>query len=315
MRGARTIRRGGDGWPPSLDRLPRPPAFLRVKGALPSAGERAVAVVGSRRPDEAGARLARRLGAALARAGLWVVSGGAAGVDGAAHRGVLDAGGRTAIVLGGGLDHLYPAGHRALFARAVEGGGGLLAEREDGERPTTWSFPERNRIIAALSEAVVVVRAGEGSGALLTAEWARRLRRTVFAAAPEGPPEVTAGLVTLVGLPGTGASVFREPEDLLAALRPAGCAPGNAPAGAGAEADGDAPGATATGSEVAWAGGGLAGAAAALWRALGPGPLLADEAARAAGLAAGAAAAGLVELELRGLADRLPGNRYARRDA
>src|SRR5512137_1427146 len=99
MRGARTIARGEEGWPRSLDVLRQPPAFLRVKGALPAAGERVVAVVGSRAPDPDGARLARDLGAGLARAGAWVVSGGAAGIDAAAHRGALDGGGRTLVVL------------------------------------------------------------------------------------------------------------------------------------------------------------------------------------------------------------------------
>jgi DNA processing protein len=295
MRGARTLRPGEAGWPAGLEALPRPPAFLRVKGELPPPGARAVAVVGSRRPDEAGARLARRLGAALAGAGAWVVSGGAHGVDGAAHRGALDAGGRTLVVLGGGLDHLYPAAHRPLFARAVEGGGGLAAEREDGERPARWTFPERNRLVAALAEAVVVVRAGAASGALLTADWARRLGRPLLAAAPEGPPGATDGLRALLGLPGTGALAFREPAEALAAL--------GLPAAAGPD----------TGEVGAGRAGACAGAAASrLWEVLGEVPVGADEAARAAGLEAGATAAGLAELELLGLARRLAGNRYAR---
>ncbi len=204
MRSARTVRVGDEEWPRSLERLPRPPPFLRVRGTLPGPRERAVAVVGSRRADAAGELLARSLGAALARAGVWVISGGAAGVDGAAHRGALDAGGRTAVVLGGGLDHLYPTRHRSLFARVVEEGGALVSEVEDDERPSPWSFPSRNRIIAALSGAVVVVRAGERSGALATAGWARRLGLTLLAAAPEGPPEVAAGLSALAA---SGAQV------------------------------------------------------------------------------------------------------------
>jgi DNA processing protein len=309
MRGARTLRRGDPGWPAGLDALPRPPSFLRVRGELPGDGARAIAVVGSRHPDEAGARLARRLGAALGRAGAWVVSGGAAGVDGAAHRGALDAGGRTVAVLGGGLDHLYPAAHRPLFARVVSAGGGLAAEMEDGERPARWTFPERNRLVAALADAVVVVRAGPVSGALITAGWARRLGRPLLVAAPDGPPEATAGLAALVGLPGTGAIPFRNPGEVLAAL---GLAPPSAPAAAPAAPAG-ASGRVPAGAGAS--GAALEGAAARLWGVLGSAPVHADEAARAAGLGAGAAVAGLVELELLGLARRLAGNRYARCDA
>jgi DNA processing protein len=322
MRGARTVRRGDPGWPGGLDRLGRPPDFLRVRGELPAAAARVVAVVGSRRPDDAGARLARQLGAALARAGAWVVSGGAAGVDGAAHRGALDAGGRTLVVLGGGLDHLYPTSHRPLFARVVEGGGGLAAEVGDGERPARWSFPERNRLVAALAEAVVVVRAGSGSGALITAGWARRLGRPVLAAVPEGPAEVSAGLEALVGLPGCGALPFREAGDVLRLL---GLAVRAGPLGSGRSAgvaarEGLQPGVAASdGAEPDAAapdgpGAALDGSAARLWGVLGASPLHADEAARAAGLGAGPAAAGLLDLEIRGLARRLAGNRYARCD-
>lgn len=314
MRGARTIRRGEEGWPRAVDRLPRPPALLRVRGSLPGAGARCVAVVGSRGCDEEGLRLARSLGSALGRAGAWVVSGGAAGVDAAAHRGALEAGGRTAVVLGGGLDRLYPSGHRALFARVVDRGGALLSEREDAEPPAPWTFPERNRIVAALSEAVVVVRAGEGSGALLTAAWGRRLGLPVLAAVAEGPPEVTVGLATLVGLPGTGATAFREPWEVLAVL---GLPPGGARDQAGAAGRAEAGPGVAGPFRPEGAGidaQPVAGPAAALWQALGREPQVADDVARAAGLAAPVAGAALLELELRGLAERLPGNRYARRD-
>jgi DNA processing protein len=286
MRGARTIRREEAGWPPSLERLRAPPHFLRVKGELPSPGDRAVAVVGSRAPDAAGAALARRLGAALARAGAWVVSGGAVGIDAAAHRGALEAGGRTVVVLGGGLDHLYPAAHRALFARVVEAGGALVAEVEDDVRPAPFRFVERNRIVAALADATVVVRAGARSGALLTAERARELGWPVLAAADGGPAECTAGLEALVGLPGTGAIPFRDPGDALRAL--------------GLEAR--------VGSPPS-----LAGDEAALWGALGREHEHADQVARRAGLGAGPARAALLALELRGLVEQKPGRGFARR--
>ncbi|MGA8890929.1 MAG: DNA-processing protein DprA, partial [Anaeromyxobacteraceae bacterium] len=109
MRGARTIHRGEPGWPPPLHLLGDPPEFLRIIGCLPAPGDRAVSVVGARDAGPGGLEQARRIGAALARAGAWVVSGGARGIDAAAHSGAVEAGGRTVVVVAGGLDHLYPA--------------------------------------------------------------------------------------------------------------------------------------------------------------------------------------------------------------
>jgi DNA processing protein len=288
MRAARTIRRGEEGWPLALDLLSDTPAFLRVRGDLPAAGVRAVAVVGSRQAGEEGRDLARRIGAAVARAGAWVISGGAVGIDAAAHEGAMEAGGRTVVVLGGGLDHLYPAANRGLFARAVESGGGLLAEVEDGTRAATWSFPRRNRIVAALGEATVVVRAGEGSGALVTAGWAARIGRPVWVAA-DVPGTEGAGLRRLAR---EGAAEFGTEAALLTAL---GLVPLAEDAGTASDP-----------SE-------LAGTAADLWRALGARPLDPDELARRAGVGPGAVLAGLMELELLGLVERRPGRGFARR--
>jgi DNA processing protein len=290
MKAARTIRRGDEEWPRSLDALRDSPEFLRVRGRLPRPGERAVSVVGSRAAGPEGLDLARRIGRALVRAGTWVVSGGAAGVDAAAHAGAVEEGGRTAVILGGGLDHLYPAGNRELFARVVESGGGLAAEVEDGTRAATWSFPRRNRIVAALGEATVVVRAGERSGALVTAERAMRLGRPVWIAGEAGPGE-REGLVRLAA---GGARTFGSLAELVEGLGL------GEPAGAAAERG---PG----------AGAGLRGPAAALWGALDGEPRSTDDVARRAGIGAGDALAGLMELELLGLVERRPGRGFARR--
>src|SRR5512137_1725577 len=205
MWGARTIRRGEEGWPRALDLLPDSPDFLRIRGALPRPGDRAVAVVGSRISGAPGLAQARAIGALLARAGAWAISGGAAGIDTAVHAGAVEAGGRTVVVLGGGLDHLYPAENRGLFARVVETGGGLVAEADDDQRPARWSFPKRNRIVAVLGEATVVVRAGVRSGALLTAAHASRMGRPVWVAAGVAGDE-GAGLRRLAS---DGAAEFR----------------------------------------------------------------------------------------------------------
>jgi DNA processing protein len=288
MMAARTIRRGEEEWPRALDLLSDPPAFLRVRGALPAGADRVVAIVGSRAASQAGRDLARRLGAAVARAGAWVVSGGAVGIDAAAHAGAIEAGGRTLVVLGGGLDHLYPAENRGLFARAVESGGGLASEVDDGKRAATWTFPRRNRIVAALGEATVVVRAGTGSGALLTAGHAARIGQPVWVAAGVAGEE-GEGLRRLAA---SGASEFETVAGLVSAL--------------GLEARGDAGGPVPDPA-------GLVGTAAAVWAALDVEPRGADEVGRRAGFGPGEVLVGLTELELLGLAERRPGRGFARR--
>ena len=289
MWGARTIRRGEEGWPRALDILRDPPEFLRVRGDLPRHGDRVVAVVGSRTAGAPGIEQARKIGRALAEAGAWVVSGGAAGIDAAAHAGAVEAGGRTAVVLGGGLDHLYPAENRGLFARIVETGGGLVAEVDDDQRPAAWSFPRRNRIVAALGEATVVVRAGGRSGALLTAGHASGLGQPVWVAAGVSGDD-GEGLRQLAS---AGAAEFRTPEELTAGL-------GLTPRRGSITAEADP--------------GSLGGEAAALWSALDRQPRGADEVARRSGIGPGAVMAGLMELELLGLVERSPGRGFARRD-
>jgi DNA processing protein len=289
MRGARTIHRGEEGWPRAVDLLPDAPGILRVRGELPAAGARRVAVVGSRSAGAAGLDQAFRVGAVLARAGAWVVSGGAAGIDAAAHLGCLEAGGRTLVVLGGGLDHLYPAANRGLFARVVESGGGLLSEVADDQGAAIWSFPKRNRIVAALGEATVVVRAGARSGALLTAGHARRLGQPVWVAeAVEGDDGEG-----LRGLLATGANGFRSADELLRGI-------GLSPRGED--------------EQIPAVAGELGGEAATLLAALDGEPRGTDEVAARAGMGAGAVLAGLMELELLGLVERRPGRGYARRE-
>jgi DNA processing protein len=204
---------GEPDWPPGLERAPDPPALVFVRGGWP-VGRRCLAIVGCRDADEYGLRVTARLAAAAAEAGWVVVSGGARGVDGAAHEGALAAGGRTVVVLGGGHDRPYPAEHRGLFERA-ERAGAVLSEYPPWRGPRPAQFLERNRLVAALADAVLVTQAGARSGALATSRLARELGRPVLAV----PGDVCYGLASGVGgLLATGAAPVVGPAHLVALL-------------------------------------------------------------------------------------------------
>ena len=168
-------------YPRRLQSIELPPHVLYVRGDPAALTARhAVAIVGTRRPTEAGRLTASRLGAAIARAGAVVVSGLAVGIDGAAHAAVVQEGGATVAVLGGGHDHLFPTAHRRLSAAIVASGGAVVSEFPPRTEPLPGLFPRRNRIISGLSDATVVVEAGASSGALITATWALEQGRECF---------------------------------------------------------------------------------------------------------------------------------------
>lgn len=174
-----------------------------------------VAIVGSRRPTPYGEAVAERLGHDLAAAGLAVISGLARGVDAAAHRGALEAGGYTAAVLGTGVDVIYPAENAELAARIVKSGGALLSEFPAGTPPRRGHFPKRNWTIAAISQAVVVVEAGEGSGAMITAEAALQLGKEVAAVPGSVFSPLSVGPHQLIR---DGAALVQNSRDVLALL-------------------------------------------------------------------------------------------------
>jgi DNA processing protein len=167
--GVRLLAPGDEGWPLGATPPDPPCAWLFVDGPAPPGAAASVAVVGGRRASPLRRAAARSIGAGLARAGWCVVSGGAVGVDAAAHAGALDAGGRTVVVLGCGLDVPYPRANTGLFARVRAAGGTLASEHPPATRSRAANFLPRNRLIAALSAAVVVVEAAEDSGSLSTA--------------------------------------------------------------------------------------------------------------------------------------------------
>jgi DNA processing protein len=190
-----------------------------VRGQLP-AEALAVAVVGSRRATAAAMARAEALAAQLARRDVVVISGGAVGIDAAAHRGALAAAGRTVAVLGTGIDQVYPDRHAALFDQIAERGA-LVSMFKDGTPPRPGNFVARNALIAGLSQAVVVVEAQLRSGSLSTARWARAQGRVVCAM--RGSP----GADSLLG---SGAFAVRDAEDVLAALRGTAAPPPPLPA-------------------------------------------------------------------------------------
>ena len=270
MSGYPSLRPGQAAYPALLAAIYDPPKRLYLRGSRPEllAGP-CVAIVGARACSAYGAQVARSLGRALAAAGAVVVSGLARGVDGEAHRGALEASGATVAVLGCGIDRDYPAAHADL-ARRICDHGLVVSEYEAGVEPAPWRFPARNRIIAGLCRATVVVEARERSGALITADFALEEGRDVLAVPGEITSALSAGtnaLLRLGAVPVTCAGDVLELFDL---------EPRQAPAAA------------------------LDPVAAALLERLLDQPLTADELVRAAGVDPGRGSAALVELELAG---------------
>ncbi len=213
----KTIYLKDPGYPELLKKIPDPPAVLYVKGTLLEEDAAAVAIVGTRSATGYGLKAARRLAFELARRGITVVSGLAEGIDGAAHAGALEAGGRTIAVLGHGFQFLYPPQHRGL-AEQVAASGALVSEFPMEMEPEKWNFPKRNRIISGLSLGVVVVEAPERSGALITARMAAEQGREVFAVPGPIGVEQSRGTHRLLK---DGAKLVEEAEDVLEELTPA----------------------------------------------------------------------------------------------
>ena len=178
--GARVVLLDDEWYPARLREIANPPPLLYVRGSLAPEARR-VAVVGSREADEQGLEIARSFGDALARAGVTVVSGGARGIDSAAHDGAFWGSGPSVAVLGCGIDVVYPPENGDLFDRIARGPGAVVSEFPPGTQPLPANFPRRNRTIAGLSDAVVVVRAALQSGALITANHAAKENRRIFA--------------------------------------------------------------------------------------------------------------------------------------
>jgi len=212
--GARIAVPGDDDYPRGLLDLSDPPAALFVRGGSVVRSDVAVAMVGARNCSPLGAEVARSFGRDLAAAGASVVSGAARGIDAASHEGALAAGGHTIAVLGSGIDVAYPSRSRDLLDRILESGS-VVSEYPPGVPARPFRFPARNRLVAAISDAVLIVEGAEGSGSLITADFALDLGRPVFAV----PGPVTSPLSEVpLALIRDGAGLVRNGEDLLVDL-------------------------------------------------------------------------------------------------
>jgi DNA processing protein len=317
------------GWPLAATPPDPPCGWLFVAGRVPPGPAASVAVVGGRRASPLRRTAARALGAGLAAAGWTVVSGGAVGVDAAAHRGALDGGGRTVVVLGCGLDVAYPRTNTGLFARVLAAGGSVVSEHPPGAPPRPANFPPRNRLIAALAAAVVVVEAAEDSGSLSTARAAGGRGSGRVLVVPGAPWD--AGAAGCNALIRDGATLVRGLDDILEEVGAAGAA-GRPPAAAADGPGGVAGPAAPPAAAAADRAGGVAGPTARVAGPTGPSPAGAPGPAPAGGgarkvlavlvdgqvvgaprlaaltgLAPAALATVLVDLELAGLVRRTAG--------
>jgi DNA processing protein len=291
--GARAVCPGDAEYPAGLLDLHDPPACLFVRGTPVAEGPSAVAIVGARRCTPYGREVAEAFGAGLASAGLVVVSGAARGVDAAAHVGALRASGRTAAVLGSGIDVAYPAGNRDLIER-IAASGTVVSEYPPGVEALPRRFPARNRIVAGLSRGVVVVEGAEGSGSLITAEFAGDLHREVMAVPGPVTGPLSAAPHELIR---DGATLVTSVADVVAVL------------GTTDGPDGSARSRTLPAGPPAPAG--LTDQERGVLDRLPGSPVTLDAVAAITGMDAGRALGALAALELRGLVSS-EGGRYRR---
>lgn len=212
---ARPLFLGEAGYPALLSVIAHPPDVLFCRGALPPEGTPAIAVVGSRSNTRYGGAQARRIARELAERGVTVVSGLARGIDAAAHLGALEGGGRTVAVLGCGLGRQYPPENKELAERILARGGAIVSELAPDEMPLAYHFPVRNRIIAGLSDGLLLIEARQKSGTCSTIHYALEQGREVFAL----PGNVDApGSELPLTLLKEGAGICTCAEDIIAAM-------------------------------------------------------------------------------------------------
>jgi DNA processing protein len=257
-----------------------------------------VAIVGSRAASDYGRIATERIAGDLGAIGLAVISGMALGVDTHAHRGCIEAGGRTVAVLGSGLDVVYPASNRGLMGKILATGGAVISEFQPGTRPLKPNFPRRNRLISGLALGVIVVEAALRSGSLITARFALEQGKEVFAVPGTILSRTSEGANALIR---DGAKMATSAEHVVAELAPVlkGFIQSIRRAAPASEEKGDG------GSSA-----GHSGDEGAVAAALGPEPRHVDEITRELGLGAARTVAALLGLELRGVVKQLEGKRF-----
>jgi DNA processing protein len=275
-------------YPCLLRKIHDPPALLYVRGRIP--GEESLAVVGARKASHAARSLTAEICTELAGRDITIVSGLARGIDSAAHQGALDGGGSTVGVLGCGIDLIYPSENARLFQQAAERGA-VISEYPPGTPPLSGHFPGRNRIISGMSRGVLVVEAAEGSGSLITVDFALEQGREVFAVPGPVYAPTSAGVNRLLK---EGAHVVTEARDILEILWP------------------QIPPREVRHREDSFAAA-LPDAARDIYLHLGDEPLHVDDLVQKSGLTPMDVSAILLHLELRGGVEQLPGMRFVRR--
>ncbi|MDY0058438.1 MAG: DNA-processing protein DprA [Myxococcota bacterium] len=291
----RLLERGDPAYPPSLAALARPPARLWLRGTSRLTGSWG-AVVGSRRADLPGLAAAAEIAAGLVQAGVGVLSGGALGIDAAAHRGALEAGGRTVAVLPGGLDRPTPVTNQGLFLQLLRAGGLLVGECPPGTPVWPGAFSRRNLLLAALARVVIVVQAGGGSGTLITADHARRLGRPLLVVPGGWRSPGREGCHALLR---AGAWPVGSPGELDAALHALDLV-----------RPGDAPDLAARGPTPERSAAASAGPAGEVLQLLARGPRTVEQLAVAGAMGSAALLALLTELELGGQVRSLGGGLF-----
>jgi len=201
-------------YPPQLKQISSPPLVLFVRGSLEALAKPQLAIVGSRRPTDQGRRLTREFSRELAKLGLVITSGLALGIDGAAHRGALDGGGRTVAVAGTGPDRIYPGAHKNLAVEIVSQGA-IVSEFPPGTPPRPRNFPRRNRIVSGLALGTLVIEATRNSGSLITARYALEQGREVMAVPGDIHNPQAKGCNALIR---QGARLVETVEEVLEAL-------------------------------------------------------------------------------------------------